>query len=48
MMAGALGTGLSRLAARLAHLNNHGVLAIFCVTVLTAIQHLWRAAKRSE
>ena len=48
MMAGAVGDGLSRLAARLSHLNNPGVLAILCVTALTAVQHLWRAAKRSE
>jgi hypothetical protein len=47
-MAGALGDGLGRVTSRLAHLNNPGVVAIVCVTVLTAVQHLWRAAKRAE
>jgi hypothetical protein len=45
---GALGDGLSRVTTRLAHLNNPGVLAILCVTALTAVQHIWRAAKRAE
>jgi hypothetical protein len=48
MFAGTLGDGLGRVAVRLSHLSSPGVLAILCVAILTAVQHLLRAKRRSE